>query len=79
MDDCAVVDWKGLKGLGIPYSRTEIWRKMKAGKFPQCFKLGDGPKARVVWWLSDIKAWLLARAKGRAPTPAIPDEARHAR
>jgi predicted DNA-binding transcriptional regulator AlpA len=67
MDELAIVDWKAIKALGIPYSRTEIWRKMAAGKFPRSFKLGDGPKARVVWWRKDIRAWLLKRAENNPP------------
>jgi predicted DNA-binding transcriptional regulator AlpA len=65
MDDITVVDWKGLKALGIAYSRTHIWRLMRSGKFPQAFKLADDPKARVVWWLSEVRAWLLNRASRR--------------
>lgn len=65
MDDITVVDWKGLKALGIAYSRTHIWRKMRQGTFPACFKLSDDPKARVVWMLSEIRAWLLDRASRR--------------
>ena len=65
MDDITVVDWKGLRALGIPYSRTHIWRLMRRGRFPQCFKLEDDPKARVVWWLSEVRSWLLNRASRR--------------
>lgn len=65
MDDVAVVDWKGLKELGIAWSRTHIWRKMRAGHFPKCFKLADDPKARVVWMKSEIRDWVLQRASRR--------------
>jgi hypothetical protein len=49
MDD-GVVDWKGLKALGWPYSRTQTWRLMKAGKFPMSFKLADYRNSHPVWW-----------------------------
>lgn len=65
MDDIAVVDWKGLKALGLPYSRAHIWRLMKLRRFPQCFKLEEYHNSHPVWWLSDIRAWLLDRASRR--------------
>jgi Prophage CP4-57 regulatory protein (AlpA) len=40
MDEHTVVDWKGVKAIGVPYSRTHIWRMMDAGDFPRAFKLG---------------------------------------
>jgi predicted DNA-binding transcriptional regulator AlpA len=58
MDDVKVVDWKGIKSLGVPYSRAHIWRMMKAGEFPQCFKLGKHRNSHPVWWLSAVVAWL---------------------
>jgi predicted DNA-binding transcriptional regulator AlpA len=65
MDDITVVDCKDLRALGIKYSRTQLWRLMRAGKFPQCFKLADDPKSRIVWWLNEIRAYLLHRASHR--------------
>jgi hypothetical protein len=35
-----VVDWKGLKAIGLPYCRAHIWREMKAKRVPQAFKRG---------------------------------------
>jgi predicted DNA-binding transcriptional regulator AlpA len=58
-----VVNFRGIKALGIPYSRAHIWRLMKQGKFPLCFKLGDYPNSPPVWWLSEVIEWLEARAK----------------
>ena len=34
-----VVNFRGIKALGIPYSRAHIWRLMSAAEFPRCFKL----------------------------------------
>ena len=65
MDELAVVDWKGLKALGIPYSRTHIWRMMRTGSFPSSFKLADDRNSHPVWWLSEIRIWLLDRASRR--------------
>jgi predicted DNA-binding transcriptional regulator AlpA len=62
MDEVKVVDWKGLKALGIPYSRAHIWRMMKAGDFPSCFKLMEHRNSHPVWWLSEIIAWLRSRS-----------------
>jgi len=63
MDDEGIVDWKGLKGLGWPYSRTHTWRLMKAGKFPKSFKLADFPNSHPVWWLREIIAFLKSRQR----------------
>jgi predicted DNA-binding transcriptional regulator AlpA len=60
-----VVNWKGIKALGIPYSRAHIWREMRADRFPQCFKLGDHRNSPPVWWLSEVLEWLENRARTR--------------
>ena len=62
MDD-GIVDWKGLQGLGWPYSRTHTWRLMKAGKFPKSFKLADFPNSHPVWWLHEFIAFLKSRQR----------------
>jgi predicted DNA-binding transcriptional regulator AlpA len=62
MEEVQVVDWKGLKALGIPYSRAHIWRMMKAGTFPQAFKLGKHRNSHPVWWLKELIVWLKAHA-----------------
>lgn len=64
-----VVDWKGLKALGVPYSRAHIWRMMDAGRFPRAFKLGSHRNAHPVWWLSDITDWLKAHANAQTMAP----------
>jgi predicted DNA-binding transcriptional regulator AlpA len=58
-----VVNFRGLKSLGIPYSRAHIWRLMRRGEFPSCFKLGSHRNSPPVWWLSEVIEWLEARAK----------------
>ena len=67
MDD-KVVDWKGLKALGIPYSRTQIWRMMAAQEFPQAFKLGKHRNSHPVWWLSQVMGWLRDRSNDNSGT-----------
>lgn len=49
--------------LGIGYSRTEIDRKEKSGKFPKSFKLAEGRGARRVWYLSEVIQWIEMRAR----------------
>ncbi len=62
-----IVNFKGIKSLGIPYCRTHIWRLMESGEFPQAFKLGPHPNSPPVWWLRDIVAWLESKATPTAP------------
>lgn len=65
MSDITVVDLKGIRKLGIHYSRTHLKRLMNAGKFPKWFSLCDDPKARRVWWLREIDAYLRDRSATR--------------
>lgn len=63
-----VVNYRGIKALGIPYSRTHIWRLMSAGEFPRAFKLGSHRNSPPVWWLSEVLQWLdLKAAQQTAP------------
>lgn len=64
-----VVDWKGLKALGIPYSRAHIWRLMRSRLFPQAFKLGTHRNSHPVWWLCEVTEWLQAHASRKATAP----------
>lgn len=65
-----IVDWKGLKKLGWPYSRAHTWRMMAGGwedakgkwiavqhPFPSCTKLGNGPNAHPVWRYEDVLSY----------------------
>ena len=61
-----VVDWKGLKSIGIPYSRAHIWRLMAAGEFPRAFKLGPHHNSHPVWWIEEVLAWLHTHASRKA-------------
>jgi predicted DNA-binding transcriptional regulator AlpA len=58
LDDRLLVDWKTLKTLGWPYSRTHTWRMISAGRFPAPIKFGEHPKSRVAWYWKDIEEQL---------------------
>ena len=58
MSDKEVINWKGLKQLGWPYSRAHTWRMMKAGTFVRCFKLGEHRNSHPVWRLKTVLDWL---------------------
>ena len=58
-----VVNFRGIKALGIPYSRAHVWRLMSASEFPQCFKLGPHRNSHPVWWVSKIDEWLDRHSK----------------
>lgn len=49
-------------GLG----RTTIWRKERAGDFPQRIRLGA---AAVGWSAEEVEAWLASRPRGMAVPP----------
>lgn len=51
------------KQLGeiVPFSRTHIWRLVKAGKFPAPIRIGEN---RVAWRLSTVEEWIDARESG---------------
>ena len=61
MQTSKLVTWKQLKDeLGIPFSRTHVYRLISEGKFPTFIRLGQ---ARVVWRLQEILDWIEQRAK----------------
>jgi prophage regulatory protein len=53
-------DLKPIKG--IPYSRTQLWRKEKAGDFPKRVRLGD---LHYGWPEHEIDEWLTSRMAAR--------------
>lgn len=42
----------------IPFSRASVWRKVKAGTFPQPVKLSERVTA---WKAEDVRAWIEAQ------------------
>jgi predicted DNA-binding transcriptional regulator AlpA len=61
--DRLLVDWKTLKLLGWPYSRTHTWRMIANGRFPTPIKFGCHPKSRVAWNYKDIQDYLAHQCK----------------
>ena len=53
-----LVDKKGLRELGIPYSFTHIQRLERAGLFPLRKQLGA---CRVAWDYAEILEWVKSR------------------
>lgn len=58
-----VVNFRGIKALGIPYSRSHLWRLQATGEFPRAFKLGSHRNSPPVWWLKEIIEWLETKAR----------------
>jgi predicted DNA-binding transcriptional regulator AlpA len=48
----------------VPFSPSTLWRKVKAGEFPQPVKISSHITA---WRVSDIRAWASDPAAYRAP------------
>ena len=58
-----LLDYEGLRVKGFSYTRTHIWRLVKAGRFPKPVKLGDG--ARNAWVEEEIDALIAERMAAR--------------
>ncbi len=56
-----------LKDRGITFSRVQLWRLIKAGKFPAPFQLSE---ARNAWREEDIDHWMTTRPRVVAETGA---------
>jgi hypothetical protein len=52
-----IVGWKGLKGMGWPYSRAHTWRLMNSGIFPKAAKLGSFPNSHPMWRVQSVLAY----------------------
>jgi hypothetical protein len=60
-----IVDWKGLKKLGWPYSRAHTWRMMldpdyADNRFVRFRKLGSHRNSHPVWRMSEVLAYFEA-------------------
>jgi predicted DNA-binding transcriptional regulator AlpA len=62
-----LVDYKGLKALGIRYSKVHVGRLEETATFPRSFKLADHRNSPRVWKLSEVFEWIDARAASRPP------------
>ncbi len=52
-----ILGWNELLQL-LPYSRTQLWRLIRAGQFPAPMQLGG---RKVGWRESTIEAWIESR------------------
>jgi prophage regulatory protein len=57
-DAMKLLDYEGLQGRGIPYSKTHLWRLWRAGRFPKPVQLSS---SRNAWLESEIDAWIEGR------------------
>jgi prophage regulatory protein len=57
-----LLDYEDLRGLGIRYSKCQLWRLWKAGKFPRPVKLSV---SRNAFRADEIHAWIDARIAER--------------
>jgi predicted DNA-binding transcriptional regulator AlpA len=64
-----VIGSKGLREKGITYSREQIYRLVREGKFPKPFKLAD--RSRFNYWDEEVlDRWLEERTNRATPPPA---------
>ncbi|TWA91098.1 helix-turn-helix transcriptional regulator [Bradyrhizobium stylosanthis] len=57
-----LIAYEGLSAKGIVYSKTQLWRLERAGKFPRRVKLSA---MRVAWIETEIDEWIAARIAAR--------------
>lgn len=50
--------WSKLRAR-IPYSRTHVWRLVRAGKFPAPLKLSKN--GRSAWRSDEVNEWILSK------------------
>ena len=62
-----LVGKKELRTL-VLYSDAHIARLEAAGQFPKRLRLGNGPRCRVGWRLSEVLAWI----DSKLPPGAVP-------
>ncbi len=53
-----LLPFKSLADKGIPFTRTHVWRLIKAGKFPAAVKVGE---RRLAWVENEVDAYLAER------------------
>lgn len=52
---CRATDRRPAQGGIIPFSATTLWRKIKAGEFPEPVKLSENV---IAWRVEVIRAWM---------------------
>jgi prophage regulatory protein len=72
-----LLSWDDLPTYGIRDSRTTVYRKMKAGKFPASVQYGPN---RIAWVESEIQQYIADLIAARdAKNPIATDRAERAR
>jgi predicted DNA-binding transcriptional regulator AlpA len=61
--DALLLNRDGLRELGITYSRSQLWRLMAKGAFPQAVRVGPN---RIAWRRSEIISWINSLKKSGA-------------
>ena len=57
-----ILDHDGLKARGIPHSKVQLWRLVRAGKFPAPIKIGQN---RNGWVDTEIDRYIEERVAER--------------
>ncbi|MEY9884953.1 helix-turn-helix transcriptional regulator [Bradyrhizobium sp. USDA 329] len=57
-----LIAYEGLSPKGIVYSKVQLWRLERAGKFPKRVRLSA---QRIAWLEAEIDEWIAARIAAR--------------
>ncbi|OBZ96742.1 transcriptional regulator [Pararhizobium polonicum] len=57
-----LISAEGLKVKGIDFSKTQLWRLTKAGRFPRPVAIGFKRRA---WVEAEVDAWIMERIEER--------------
>jgi predicted DNA-binding transcriptional regulator AlpA len=57
-----LVDYEGLRELGLTYTKVRIWQLMRIGGFPKSVSFG---RQKPFWVLAEVEAWIEARFNAR--------------
>ena len=60
-----LLDYEGLRAKGIHLSRVQLWRLVRAGKFPAPLKLSGDVNGRNAWDEGEIDAHIANRKAER--------------
>jgi len=56
-----LIDYAGLRAIGVRHGKIQLWRLVKAGKFPAPIKIG----VKSAWIEAEIEAWIAGRVAAR--------------
>jgi len=66
-----LLSYEDLRALGIPYSKTHIWRLIQQGQFPKPVKMGRGKQALNTWIDDEIHGLIASRTRARDEAGAV--------